>query len=460
MSGRNSRLRLETEDRRLSDGFAWAKRQALSYVSDGGDPVGPWYEAALPGREAFCMRDAAHHAAGAHLLGLGAHTKNMLRKFAMHIAPERDWCSYWEIDRWDRPAPVDYTDDSDFWYNLPANFDVLDCCSRMYRWTGDSAYLSDADFASFYEHTVTSYVKSWDRDGDGMLEHRPSDGRRGIASYIEENLGDSDILMAADLISAQYAAYRAYSDILAWKGEAEASAAYAGKASELRDSFHREWIAPGSGKYYVMMFQDRSMLDDWNNVLAAYFGILSDEEATRRLLDDITYWSYVYEKVVLIEMMSYAPEVLYRYGRNADAYSFLMRLSDPSMARRNYPEVSFAWIGCLAEGMMGIRPDAATRTVETFPRLTDRTPSVALKSIPLFDGEAHVRHAGNGRTEFEHATGGAIQWRAAFPGVHTSLAVDGIEVHADVAIGLDGKPASSAIVVVEPGRERIVQVKT
>lgn len=55
---------------------------ALSYVHDGSDPVGYWYEAALPQREAFCMRDVSHQSVGAQILGLAEHNKNMFGKFA------------------------------------------------------------------------------------------------------------------------------------------------------------------------------------------------------------------------------------------------------------------------------------------------------------------------------------------------------------------------------------------
>ena len=137
-----SRLTLQASDRRLGEAFRWARQQALAYVRTG-DPVGDWYEAALPGRDAFCMRDVSHQAAGAHALGMAAQNFNMLRKFAASIAESRDWCGYWEIDRLDRPAPVDYKSDRDFWYNLPANFDVIDCCYRMYAWTADRRYLED-----------------------------------------------------------------------------------------------------------------------------------------------------------------------------------------------------------------------------------------------------------------------------------------------------------------------------
>ena len=106
------------------------------------------------------MRDVAHQAMGAHALGMQAHVRNMLRRFAENITAERDWCSLWEIDRHDRPAHADYRNDSDFWYNLPANFDVLDAAYRMSLWSGDQAYLRDPAFSNFYDRTVTDYVRA------------------------------------------------------------------------------------------------------------------------------------------------------------------------------------------------------------------------------------------------------------------------------------------------------------
>src|SRR5208283_3524814 len=74
------RVVFESSDQRLAAGFEWAKRQALAYVFHG-DPVGDWYEAALPNRQAFCMRDVSHQSAGAQVLGLAPVTANLLRKF-------------------------------------------------------------------------------------------------------------------------------------------------------------------------------------------------------------------------------------------------------------------------------------------------------------------------------------------------------------------------------------------
>jgi len=121
----NGKVTFQSSDVDLNKMFEWAKKQALAYAFKD-DPVGLWYEAALPGREAFCMRDVSHQSMGAHVLGLELYTKNMLREFAKNISESKDWCSYWEINRYGLPARVDYSNEDAFWYNLPANFDVLD----------------------------------------------------------------------------------------------------------------------------------------------------------------------------------------------------------------------------------------------------------------------------------------------------------------------------------------------
>jgi len=177
-------MRLTSSEPTLVEGWEWAIKQARSFVRSG-DPVGDWIEASLPGRDAFCMRDVAHQSAGAQILGLRPHVKNMLRRFAEHVSEARDWCSFWEITGDNLPAPQDYTNDTDFWYNLPANFDVLAACLRQYRWTGDPEYLHDPVFVQFYERTVNDYVQRWDSNGDGLLEHLPQYGRRGIASDLD-----------------------------------------------------------------------------------------------------------------------------------------------------------------------------------------------------------------------------------------------------------------------------------
>ena len=136
----------------LTKAFDWAKNKALSYAHDGSDPVGYWYEAALPSREAFCMRDVSHQALGAEILGLTKHNENMFQKFAQNISAEKDYCSYWEINRYNKPAPVDFNTDKDFWYNLPANFDVVYNAARLYKWTGNKTWIKNEILNRFYDN--------------------------------------------------------------------------------------------------------------------------------------------------------------------------------------------------------------------------------------------------------------------------------------------------------------------
>ena len=101
MFDRQQSVTFHSNNERLCQGFTWAKAQAEVYVRD----EAGCYEAALPGRDAFCMRDVSHQSVGAHCLGLAAHNKNMLEAFARAISESKDWCSWWEITSEGKPAP-------------------------------------------------------------------------------------------------------------------------------------------------------------------------------------------------------------------------------------------------------------------------------------------------------------------------------------------------------------------
>ena len=88
-------LQFRSTDTALQTAFNRAKEMALSHRGNPADPVGDWYEAALPSRFAFCMRDVAHQSMAAEMLGLGKANSNMFSQFAKNISDGKDWCSYW-----------------------------------------------------------------------------------------------------------------------------------------------------------------------------------------------------------------------------------------------------------------------------------------------------------------------------------------------------------------------------
>jgi hypothetical protein len=447
-----SALELRTSDAKLAAAFAWAKGQALDYVFPAavhGDPVGDWYEAALPGRFAFCMRDVSHQAVGAHILGLADFNLNMLRKFAAGIAPSRRYASFWEIDKWNRPAPVDFKNDRDFWYNLPANFDVMDACRRQYLWTGNRTYIEDPAFAGFYRQSVTSYISAWDTDGDGVPDHRAADGSRGLGSYDEGPLSDRTAV-GADLVAAEARAFRSYAEMLRIGGDGAGAGVLEERAAALRKTFYDKWWSSKLGRFAGLMLQGGALnFEDlfWSGVFPLYFGFLRPGPER-----DLTLNRILEREAEGIEIESYLPEIFYRYGRDAAAYAEVLKLSDPGKKRREYPEVPFALVGAIATGTMGIEPEAGGRAVATRSRLTAETAWAELVHVPVFGNDIGVRHEGRDRSALTNGSGPALAWRAVFDGQWKELAVDGRPTEADQETDEVGRQISWVVVTVPPGR--------
>ena len=374
-----NRIAFHSDNPRLENGFRWAQSQALHYAHDE-SPIGPWYEAALPGRDAFCMRDVSHQAAGAHFLGLDAHTKNMLLQFAKGISESRDWCSYWEITGLGTPAPVDYTSDRDFWYNLPANFDVLDACWRMYCLTGDRDYLENPTFVNFYDRTVTDYVFRWDHDGDGIPDRAALHSRRGIPSY-DEQKGMEQMSVGSDLIAAQYRGYLSYARL---RGRPE----YAEKARLLAALLSTVWWDNSSKQFYGAMGADGKMMDSLGSPhLLAYFDAVSDATQCSALLDQI---QRIGDNGIIVELASHYPEIFFRHGQPQRGLFWLYHLIDPRLERREYPEVSFAAISAYVTGLFGL--EASEGAIGLNPWLPRGTGYMALTDCPLFGGTVDLLH--------------------------------------------------------------------
>ena len=460
-------IEFESSDEQLAAGFRWAKAQALAYAREDGS-IGSWYEASLPGRNAFCMRDVSHQSTGAQFLGLGARTLNMLRRFAANISAQKKWCSWWEITRDNLPAPVDYNNDSDFWYDLPANFDVLDACYRQWLWTRNTAYLDDV-FLNYYRHTVTDYVKTWDRDGDGLLEHLPAYGHMGIATY-DEDLQE-EVLVGADLIAAQHAAYRDYAAIERARGAPAAALEFEHKADHLKSVYNNQWWDASHNRHFGALREDgkfRSNLKEGDGrstlELPLYYGLTAAGQKTdaeleileERLRSDLRAPNGV---IGGVEGRSYMPGIFYKYDRSRAGYSSLMAMMDPNLKRREYPEVSYTVIGNLGSGLMGLRPLANDETLETFPQLTSETNWAALHHVPAGKNSIAVRHKANSKTSLTNESGPELRWRAGFPMKTGALFVNGKKIAAQTAIRISGSALSYCDLLVRSGETCVVSAQ-
>jgi len=399
-----SKLELQSSDTHLVQVFNWAKNQAMSFVFDD-DPVGPWYEAAEPGREAFCMRDLAHQAMGAHALGLAVYNLNMLRRFAENISDARDWCSFWEIDRYNRPAAVDYENDAEFWYNLPANFDILDCCFRMYVWTGNLIYIDDPVFLNFYDRTVKNYIERWGLGIENIMK-RPRlmnirgiidpkkrfQAARGIPGYDE---GDRDYIVSFDVLSTEYTAYLAYAHIQEARRNNELAETYLKKATDLKIFVDRTW---------------------WNKKEKSFYGRLNKNYQLEGKSGRSLFWG------------------LGDYDNRDTANAQLL---DLSQSRLEYPEVSFTKIGTIVNDVMGINLEftsplqSATKgfwvesMVRTLSGLGTKIAWAELGNLPIRNNVVSVRQEGARSTAFTNQHGPALIWQAEFAGEHGILLVNG-----------------------------------
>jgi hypothetical protein len=460
-----SDLKFHSSNSSLNESFQWAKQQALQYARLAPGPIGPWYEAALPGRNAFCMRDVSHQTEGAAALNLFEANRNILGRFAESAAASRDWAAYWEIDGNGKPSSFDYVSDSDFWFNLPANFDVLDAAVRMWRWTGDDSYLVDPRFQTFFKETLTDYMIKWHLKPEEILarpriaNQRLKKGTfvdsRGIPSYIE---GPKDFILGTDLLAAEYRAIRSYQEIAMGPEDKALAMQLQGSAEKIQHILETAAWDPKGGHFNGVIRGDLSGKGS-GDTFALYFDSVKDPSHIRGALDyisDPAYW-----KKINIEEESYVPLILFRYGKPETAYSVLLDLADPGKPRREYPEVSYGVVAAIVSGAMGIEPGpaGADYDVQTLPQLLTTTENSTISSLPIKGSLLEVSHAGKISTRFSNTEGPAIRWRAAFIGNPQRLLVNGKPVIASHALLRGYVQISFTTITVKPGGTAVVSLE-
>ena len=459
-----SSLQFESSDKRLVQSFQWAKSQALTYAHDGTDPVGPWYEAALPGRDAFCMRDVSHQTTGAAALGLYPANRNMLTRFAAAVFPNRDWAGYWEIDKSGHTSAADYLNDNDFWYNLPANFDVLDGIVRMWRWTGDDRYLSDPTFQRFFKTTSTDYVNAWELQPDEILK-RPrimnqhlSQGKfiqaRGIPSYSE---GERNFTVGTDLLAAEYRGFESLRLVAASRHEVSLSRQYAGTADKLLGLVeHQAWSE--KDHHFMGFFSQDGNTHGSGDAMVLYFGAAKDPAHIRAALSYIE--SPEYLNSIGIEEESYLAQTFYRYGEDTAAYERIMDLTRPDKGRREYPEVSYSVIAAIVTGTMGLEVVEGSSPerplLHSLSRLPKNSDSATITGVRIRENVVDLEHSGNQRSTLTNRSGTTLHWQAAFPGKIPFLMVNGHSVRAKLSSDAIGAPVSWVTTDVAPGASAVV----
>jgi hypothetical protein len=188
----------------------------------------------------------------------------------------------------------------------------------------------------------------------------------------------------------------------------EQAADYTLRADKIRNQMNSVWWDPVRELYHHYIRYDGTWMDDKQMMS---FLLRWDVVPAERKIPVLNHILSGYEQTGA-EMNTYYPLEFYRVERNDAAYSLLTRLMSPEFKRREYPEVSYAVLETIAMGMMGILPDAASRSVTTVSRLTAPTRWAELKDIPVFDGTITLKHDGITSSILTNNTKKNITWYA------------------------------------------------
>lgn len=461
-SAQVAHVNFSSTDKELEHAFNWAKEMANHYKGADTDPAGPWYEAALPSRNAFCMRDAAHQSIGAEILGMSKQNLNMFSLFAKNISAGKDWCSYWEINKFGKPAPEDYRNDKEFWYNLPANFDVIFATWRLYNWTGNKDYINNPTFVHFQEKTVKEYINTWLLSTDSLLTrpaqlHIPSPYNeqdyfhscRGLPSYSE---GIPDMRTGIDLVAALYRGLQTYSDILASKRLHQEAKLYAQKAESYRKRLEADWWNNKQGHYSLYYSSDGKFVQDGPIPYLLWFDALKDNDRIKRHMTQIA------SSESNVETTSYYPYLFYKYGEWDQARKYILYLSASTTPRREYPEVSFGVIDGIVQGLMGISPDAQNNTISTLFKSNSKG-SATLNNLPVLQTTVKITHSNTYQSAITNSGKNSIKWKAMFSGNYRHASVNGAVQIPINETNAQGKVMCWVQVNVKPGMQIKVDVK-
>ena len=146
-----------------------------------------------------------------------------------------------------------------------------------------------------------------------------------------------------------------------------------------------------------------------------YFGATKDPGRIRAALSHIESMEYL--KGIGIEVESYLPQTLYRYGEKDAAYRIIMDLTRPDKDRRDYPEASFSVIGAMVTGMMGMevvddgnRGRPLLRSISQLRSASDRA---KLSGVRVRDNLVDLEHVTTPKT-LSQLLEDADNWQAPF----------------------------------------------
>ncbi|MEU6825435.1 hypothetical protein ABZ921_32860 [Streptomyces atriruber] len=477
-----------SSDPKIVEMFNWSKRKANSWVQqpgtngplnvDEGNLTGtgtgvyaPSYWAGYANRSAYYARDMAHQVSGASVLGLPDANKAMLGTFAASATEEHGYYPAWSFNFDNKThLSIDYQSPTSFVREVPAPFELVEKANEAYRWSGDSAYVDDSTLWDFYRHTTKEFIERHDgAKPNGVAEGTGKGIFAGAASYNEAS--DEPLVEAGDAIASQYQAFRAMSSLAGHKGEKGLAEEFQKKADRLKSYFNSEWSGSGSGADMVRAYTtDGKPLTGWGKENSWFMPMKQLMEPGARAdayLDFIDEQAGDGEKPENIEAYTYLPDTFFAYEHNDTAWKWMKYVYDQRNDQHtvskqgpngDYPEVSFTMVGQTVEGLMGVEPDAPTKSLATSSRLPSGMDWLQIQDIKIGGNTFTLRHDATTKSTLTNNTGtDTYTWEARFPGKHTTIKAAGKD-HPAKTKQINGKTYSYAEIPVAPDQTVTAEV--
>ncbi|MGC0318102.1 RICIN domain-containing protein [Kitasatospora acidiphila] len=469
--------------------FDWAKTKANSFASQPGS-TGPinadennsggagqgvysnTYWAGYPFRSDFYSRDFAHQLAGAHLLGLDADNKTMLKSFAASATAGQNYDPYWSVN-FDAKTPgsIDYHSPTDFVRELPAPFELAQKVNDAYQWTGDSDYLNDPTLSTYVANTTGPFIAGHtgplNNNGVPIAEASSGDIFQGVASYNENG---ATLAESGDSIGSQYQAYLAAAALAAAKGNTADATKYTNLATQLKTYYNNAWSGNPRNWNTVVRAYDTSgtAYTDWgkeNSWFMPLKGIMNSGYRETNYLNFIDGQASGTGAPGNLEADTYLPDVFFAHNMSATGWKWMQYIYNNinnqhsgGFLNSDYPEVSFTLLSQTVQGLMGVQPNAAANALTTHAQLPGDIGYLQLTSIPIGSHTVTLRHDGLTKSTLTNTSGtGALTWTAQFTGGHSGITVNGVAQPVQTTT-VDGNTYSYATVTVPAGQTAVVQV--
>ncbi|MEO8221672.1 MAG: hypothetical protein ABI563_12910 [Specibacter sp.] len=463
-----SGIRVESDNDELAEMFEWAKHTAAESVVDD-RTVGPLnvseadagphrqapyrssYRAGYAHRSGYYLRDFAHQAVGAQLLGWQHHNAGMLNALLATATADHGGWPVWALNfDGETPLAIDYRSPQEFVREVPAIFEMVELVHVLYRWTGDAGLLGHRDF---WRTTMGSFLAAHDTHRpNGVAEGSGLGIFQGAASYNEHPT--ARFREAGDAFGAQYAATLHAAALEQACNEPRKAADFERKGQALAAYFRDTWSrGAGDGAVVNGWTVDGVPVTEWGRettYLMPLKGLFAGDPRSVPLLTEIdSLCADPVDGPANIEALTYLPDLYLRHGDATTAWRWMRHI----YALRNkahvvpqqglngsYPEVSFTLVAQIVAGMLGLQPNAACRSVTTRTILPDSVGRLEAFNIPFGGGTIDAGVSG-GEVWLRNGTGHRLSWEV--------LAGTGAEFQ-DPHLSRAG----SEIIALEPGEYR------